>query len=81
VAAAPADRFQAEDLTRLCAYVRAATLERHAAEDCLRIGPRSRAPSNNRRSTKSGAASLSHYATMDLQGGADAGGSIAKPKG
>jgi phage terminase small subunit len=39
----------------------------------LRIGPRSRAPSNNRRSTKSGPAP-NYYATMKLEGAGDAKG-------
>jgi hypothetical protein len=84
VAAAPLGHFQAEDAPLLCAYVRAITLERRAAEELaagavigsvpspwlavhaemvkalsalsvrLRIGPKSRAPSNNRRSAGSG---------------------------
>jgi hypothetical protein len=33
VAAVPASHFQAEDLTLLCAYARAAALERRAAEE------------------------------------------------
>jgi hypothetical protein len=84
VATAPLGHFQAEDAPLLCAYVRAITLERRAAEELaagavigsvpspwlavhaemvkalsalsvrLRIGPKSRAPSNNRRSAGSG---------------------------
>jgi hypothetical protein len=39
----------------------------------LRIGPRSRAPSNNRRrSGNSGVGSVSYYETMDLPGDSDA---------
>jgi hypothetical protein len=105
VAAAPPDYFRSEDLVLLCAYVRAAVLERLAAEQLaaamaagsaskpllavyaqvsktlmnltvrLLIGPRSRAPSNNRRRAGKADGALSYYDVMDLGDADEEGGS------